>query len=246
MNEPASHGPIRDADEAAVDSEWRKIEAARIAEEQEEAREDLLDAERPRRRNWPWLGFAAALAAGLLAAVLLNTPAAVSRRTVAMRSDAAAPAPVKPATVRDESPEPVVEEFEAVVIGREGRRLLARLIGDAGIDRVAGFDDEPVRGAGVGEPGATLEGSRLEIVAVPEAVAAFLEALDRQPAGSLVRLAPRRAATRSAPAAMDEVSRGVAADTPDADAPLRRLVIRLVSDDLPESSSGPAQEVLDE
>ncbi len=73
MNDPASSDSER-ADEAVVDSEWRKIEAERIALEQEEAREDLRDAE-PRRRRWPWLALAAALVAGLVATALINSRA---------------------------------------------------------------------------------------------------------------------------------------------------------------------------
>ena len=102
MNDPASAGPAGEDDEAAVDSEWRKIEAERIAEEQEEAREDLRDAESPRRR-WPWLAFAAALVTGLIAAALLNSPAAVSRRMAAPRSDTAPPA--QPAVMAPPGPE---------------------------------------------------------------------------------------------------------------------------------------------
>lgn len=73
MNDPASSDSER-ADEAVVDNEWRKIEAERIALEQQEAREDLLDAE-PRRRRWPWLALAAALLAGLVAAAVVNARA---------------------------------------------------------------------------------------------------------------------------------------------------------------------------
>jgi len=105
VNEPAPTGPAREDDEAAVDSEWRKIEAQRIAEEQEEAREDLLDPEPPRRR-WPLLALAAALVAGLLAAVLLNSPAAVSRRTAAPPSDTAPP--VESASIAPPGPESAV------------------------------------------------------------------------------------------------------------------------------------------
>lgn len=60
-----------DPDEA-VDAEWRKIEAERIAEEREEAREDALDPE-PHRRRWSWWAFAAALVAGGILAAALNS-----------------------------------------------------------------------------------------------------------------------------------------------------------------------------
>lgn len=89
MNDPASSDPDR-ADEAAVDSEWRKIEAERIATEQLEAREDLLDAE-PRRRRWPWLALAAALGAGLVAAAVINAKLVKDRGQSAMPPPAREP-----------------------------------------------------------------------------------------------------------------------------------------------------------
>ena len=82
-------GKAADPDQVAVDGEWRKIEAERIAEEQAEAREDLLDAE-PARRRWPWLALAVALAAGLIAAALINSAAVVSRPPVAQPPEAPA------------------------------------------------------------------------------------------------------------------------------------------------------------
>lgn len=92
MNDPAPRDSDR-ADEAVVDSEWRKIEAERIALEQEEAREDLLDAE-PRRRRWPWLALAlaAALLAGLVAAAVVNARAKAPKP---MTDSAQPPAGVK-------------------------------------------------------------------------------------------------------------------------------------------------------
>ena len=80
-------GQASDPDEAAVEHEWRKIEAERIAEERAEAREDLLDAQPPRRR-WPWLALAVALAAGLIAAALLNSRAVVTRQPAAQPAEA--------------------------------------------------------------------------------------------------------------------------------------------------------------
>lgn len=91
-------------DDAAVESEWRRIERERIAEEVEEAREDAI-AEGPSRRRWPWLAFAAALAAGAVAALILNSPAAISRRTVAVPPEPAAADPAEPTrAVPDEPP----------------------------------------------------------------------------------------------------------------------------------------------
>lgn len=70
MTDP--HTSPSDAD-AAIDAEWRKIEAERIAEEREEAREDALDTA-PHSRRWSWWAFALALVAGGMLAVALNTP----------------------------------------------------------------------------------------------------------------------------------------------------------------------------
>lgn len=108
MNEPASARPDRsadDRDDAAIDSEWRKIEAERIAEEREEAREDLLDAQ-PQKPRWPWLALAGALVAGLVAAVVLNSPAAVSRRMVAPPTEPPAPQRATPLPPPQETPPP--------------------------------------------------------------------------------------------------------------------------------------------
>jgi len=82
-------GKAADPDEVAVENEWRKIEAERIAEEQAEAREDLLDAE-PSRRRWPWLALVAALMAGLIAAALINSAAIRGRQPVAQPPEATA------------------------------------------------------------------------------------------------------------------------------------------------------------
>lgn len=66
----------------AIDAEWRKIEAERIAEEQDEAREDVLTPE-PARPIWPWWVFAAILAAGVVFAAAINAPALISRQAPA-------------------------------------------------------------------------------------------------------------------------------------------------------------------
>jgi hypothetical protein len=77
----ASSGAAGDPDEVVVDAEWRKIEAERIAEEREEAQDDVLEAEPP-PQPWPWWAFAAALAAGLILAVAINSPGVLSQRGV--------------------------------------------------------------------------------------------------------------------------------------------------------------------
>jgi hypothetical protein len=76
----AARGAAVDTDEVAVDAEWRKIEAERIAEDREEAGEDVLEAETPPKR-WPWWAFAAALAAGLIVAVAINWPGVLSQQS---------------------------------------------------------------------------------------------------------------------------------------------------------------------
>lgn len=81
QNPGVEAGEAVDPDAAAVEGEWRKLEAERIAEEREEAREDLLDAV-PARRRWPWPALAAALVAGVIAAVVINA-ALVARRPAA-------------------------------------------------------------------------------------------------------------------------------------------------------------------
>ena len=213
-------------DDAAIDGEWRKIEAERIAEERDEAREDLLAPE-PSRRRWPWLAFAGALAAGVIAAVVLNSPTAVSRRMAASRPDPA----VREATPAEPSPPALapadpIEEIAVIVAGPEGRRLLASLLDEAGVERPDSPDgDEQVGGAGIGEFGTTLEDDRLEITADADTVGRFLAALADQPTDSPLRLvAPR----------------------PPAPTRLRRVVLRLVVDDLPDAAAGPTPESREE
>lgn len=75
----AADGTSGDLDEAAVAAEWQKLEAERIAEEREEAREDAEHEAPPAGRRWPWRALAAALIAGLLLALALNWPGLVSR-----------------------------------------------------------------------------------------------------------------------------------------------------------------------
>ena len=80
----ASQPAPTDPDDAvdAVDAEWRKLEAERIAEERYEAGEDALDAPTSPAR-WPWWAFAAALAAGVILTIMINSPAMLSRRPAA-------------------------------------------------------------------------------------------------------------------------------------------------------------------
>ncbi len=66
-------------DEAAVDQEWTRIESDRVAEEVAEAREDLGDPAPPHPSAWLWGGFAAALLAGVVFAVVVNVALAARR-----------------------------------------------------------------------------------------------------------------------------------------------------------------------
>jgi hypothetical protein len=93
---PASSQPPS-TDDPAVEEEWRRIERERIAEEVEEAREDAIVEKTPSRRRWPWLAFAAALVAGMIAALVLNSPSAVSRRTALPPPEPVATAGPQPA-----------------------------------------------------------------------------------------------------------------------------------------------------
>lgn len=67
------------AEDPAVAAEWRRIEAARLAEERAEAREDAeqashVPAVQSTKRRWPLVAFGVALAAGVVLAILVNRP----------------------------------------------------------------------------------------------------------------------------------------------------------------------------
>ncbi len=86
---PPQAGAGAAAEDAVVEAEWQRIERERIAEEIAEAREDADDVTAPPSRpRWPWITLAAALAAGMLVAVVLNNPAAIRDREVAVRDAA--------------------------------------------------------------------------------------------------------------------------------------------------------------
>jgi hypothetical protein len=67
------------ADEAAVDQEWKRIESDRVAEEVAEAREDLGESAPSHPSAWLWGGFAAALLAGVVFALVVNVALAARR-----------------------------------------------------------------------------------------------------------------------------------------------------------------------
>ena len=195
--------PATGGDDAAVDTEWRKLEAERIAEERAEAREDVVEAE-PLRPRWTWLAMAASLAAGVLVAVglngLLTQPA---RREVAQapaleQAPAAAPSAGSVAVNRlqerpleDRAVEPLTEEIEIVVEGPEGREELARLLVETGLERKdAESDDEPIDREGFTAGAVTLDDDRLVVMAEPEAIESFKAALAARSRGR-VRLHAR-------------------------------------------------------
>ncbi len=80
------------ADEAAVDQEWKRIESDRVAEEVAEAREDLGESAPSHPSAWLWGGFAAALLAGVVFALVVNV-------ALAARRPPPAPPRPRPATV---------------------------------------------------------------------------------------------------------------------------------------------------
>ena len=72
-------------DDAEVEAEWRRIERERLDEEIAEARDDAAEpVDEPMRHRWPWLALAGALAAGVLAAVVINRPGGMADREVAI------------------------------------------------------------------------------------------------------------------------------------------------------------------
>lgn len=85
-------------DDAAVEAEWRRIEAERVAQEQEEARDEVPEATgATRARSWPWLALVASLVAGVLVALAVNWFSLRPTDGVAVGTDAGpAPAPEPP------------------------------------------------------------------------------------------------------------------------------------------------------
>lgn len=74
---PASQRPPIASDDPAIEAEWRRLETARLAEEREEARENATEAsgqtsESGAGRRWLLPAFGAALAAGIVLAIVLN------------------------------------------------------------------------------------------------------------------------------------------------------------------------------
>ena len=90
MEAVASESPVGAGDDPAVEAEWQRLEAERIAQEIEEARDDVTSAERQQQRPpWTWLAMLASLAAGVLVAAGLNLLPRQGGREVAMAPDGA-------------------------------------------------------------------------------------------------------------------------------------------------------------
>lgn len=114
-----SQRPSFPSDDPTVEAEWRRLEAARLAAEREEAREDATEAPRQRpqdaaRRRWLIPAFSLALVSGVVLAIVLNprppAPPPESERAVAVK--------------------------QAAELWAEANRIDAAAPGDAGIRRV--------------------------------------------------------------------------------------------------------------
>lgn len=99
------------AADPAVEAEWRRLEEERIAEERAEACEDAVDPPQPPVPRWGWLAIAGALAAGLLVAVLVNTPRDAGREVAMTAGDPLPPAPARPST--DDEADVPADDFGA-------------------------------------------------------------------------------------------------------------------------------------
>jgi len=102
---PGTPAAASNADELAVDIEWKRLESDRVAEEVAEAREDLGGTTQPSPSGWLWGGFAAALLAGVVFAVAVNVALAARRP--------AAPPPPAPVGFRPPSPNELGPGFGA-------------------------------------------------------------------------------------------------------------------------------------
>ena len=122
---PGTPAAASNADELAVDVEWRRLESDRVAEEVAEAREDLGGITQPPPSGWLWGGFAAALLAGVVFAVAVNVALAARRP--------AAPPPPAPVGFRPPSPNELGPGFGA----EEGTAA------DTNAETVDGFPQPP-------------------------------------------------------------------------------------------------------
>lgn len=189
-------------EDAAVEAEWRKLEAERIEEEREEALDDVVvapPAALPRR--WPWLALATSLAAGVLAAAFLNS-ALVRRREVALEAPAKSselvanavpaspPVPLAAEAVRmadepvqlDTAAAPKAARTMAAAAPQTGaeREVTIVVDGDRGRESLARLlAEHGITRGDAGDAGTTLAEDRLELTAPAAAIDAFLAAVGR-------------------------------------------------------------------
>ncbi|MEX0670428.1 MAG: hypothetical protein WD060_08240 [Pirellulales bacterium] len=267
MEAVASEEPVEAGDDSAVEAEWQRLEAERIAEEIEEARDDVADATRQQRRPpWTWLAMLASLAAGVLVAAGLNLLPQQGGREVAMAPDGGPTSETQAKSERDDVLWPTGSErapnrkaAPAVPMEAAGKALaLADGADAAAVDEFVVMVDGP-RGratlarllakSGLGGAAAALKEDRLEVAAAAISIEAFKAALGELAEGG-VRL-PEAAksfhAARSAGAVdTSEIDTSTVARDRQAKAELelsrptdtiRRLVIRIVADDEPLSAA---------
>ena len=122
MEAVASESPVGAGDDPAVEAEWQRLEAARIAQEIEEARDDVTSAERQQHRPpWTWLAMLASLAAGVLVAAGLNLLPRQGGREVAMAPDGAPTRDTQAISERDDVLWPtgseIAEKRQAAPVG---------------------------------------------------------------------------------------------------------------------------------
>ena len=113
----------------AVEQEWRQLETERIADERAEAEVDRAEAADQRielarssaSQGWPWLTVVAALAAGLLVAVVLNRPDGSPREVARVMPEVEQE---KAVATRKASPPAAEAEKTLAVVAEPGRPAL--------------------------------------------------------------------------------------------------------------------------
>lgn len=254
MEAVASESPVGAGDDPAVEAEWQRLEAERIAQEIEEARDDVTSAERQQHRPpWTWLAMLASLAAGVLVAAGLNLLPRQGGREVAMAPDGAPTRDTQAISERDDVLWPTGSEIadkgkEAAASPMAAAKRARATAAAAAVDELVVMVDGPrgratlarlLEKSGFGDAAAALEENWLEVAAAAPAIEAFKAALGGLAEGG-VRLpeADKSLALAQAARAVD-----FGADASDrlahkqselrrlADDTIRRLVIRIVADD---------------
>lgn len=254
MEAVASESPVGAGDDPAVEAEWQRLEAERIAQEIEEARDDVTSAERQQHRPpWTWLAMLASLAAGVLVAAGLNLLPRQGGREVAMAPDGAPTRDTQAISERDDVLWPTGSEIadkgkEAAASPMAAAKRARATAAAAAVDELVVMVDGPrgratlarlLEKSGFGDAAAALEENWLEVAAAAPAIEAFKAALGGLAEGG-VRLPE---ADKSLALARDARAVDFGADASDrlahkqsellrlADDTIRRLVIRIVADD---------------